>query len=501
VADQWDEENQGAVVLVSNRGPIQFGRSDGERTSERGGGGLVTALSGVAGRLDDAVWVCGALTEEDAVVAREQRGKAFEPEGVEPPGLKVRMVEMDPEARQKYYAVVANPILWFIHHYLWSLADEPDFTRRELDAYDTGYVPINEDFANVVAEEVEARGGHATVMVQDYHFYLLPERVRSRCPDVFLQHFIHIPWPQSDWWRVLPPRLREELLVGLLGNDVVAFHLEQYARNFVQNCHDVLGLDVDVDRLTVDLGDRRVLARWYPISVDAAQFEKLAQSEGVREWEGHLASQRREHLVLRVDRGDPSKNILRGFRAFDVLLDDHPELRERVTFLALVQPSREDVEQYADYLERIRRLVADINLKHGTADWQPIDLHMEGNFDLVVAAYKSFDVLVVNSVFDGMNLVAKESIIVNERDGVLLLSENTGSHDELGRFALTLHPFDIQQQADMIYEALHMAPEERRDRREACDHVVRQNDVTKWLNRQLRDVRRIREGEIPEKAE
>ncbi len=501
MADQWDEENQGAVVLVSNRGPIQFGRSDGERTSERGGGGLVTALSGVAGRLDDAVWVCGALTEEDAVVAREQQGKAFEPEGVEPPGLKVRMVEMDAEARQKYYAIVANPILWFIHHYLWNLADEPDFTRRELDAYDTGYVPINEDFANVVAEEVEARGGHATVMVQDYHFYLLPERVRSRCPDVFLQHFIHIPWPQSDWWRVLPPRLREELLVGLLGNDVVAFHLEQYARNFVQNCHDVLGLDVDVDRLTVDLGDRTVLARWYPISVDASQFEKLAQSEGVREWEGRLASQRREHLVLRVDRGDPSKNILRGFRAFDVLLDDHPELREQVTFLALVQPSREDVEQYADYLERIRRLVADINLKHGTADWQPIDLHMEGNFDLVVAAYKSFDVLVVNSVFDGMNLVAKESIIVNERDGVLLLSENTGSHDELGRFALTLHPFDIQQQADTIYEALHMPRDERRDRREACDHIVRQNDVTKWLNRQLRDVRRIREGEIPDKAE
>ena len=195
--------------------------------------------------------------------------------------------------------------------------------------------------------------------------------------------------------------------------------------------------------------------------------------------------------MLRVDRADLSKNILRGFRAFDVLLDDHPALAERVTFLALLQPSREDVEQYVEYLDKIRRIVADINLKHGNDDWQPIDLKIDGDFDRVLAAYKLFDVLVVNSVFDGMNLVAKESVLLNQRNGVLALSENTGAFEQLGEFALTLHPFDIQQQADALYAALTMDADERRKRLEACADVVRENDVAKWLREQLRDVRRF----------
>jgi trehalose 6-phosphate synthase len=479
------------LVIVSNRGPVAYEQKNGERTAERGKGGLVTALAGLATHFDGAVWVCAAFGEEDAAVAQEHGGKAFELEDAG--GLRVRMLELDEEARDKFYAVISNPLLWFIQHYLWDLSDSPNITRHENDAFENGYAPINAQFADAVAEEVEALGSRAIVMIQDYHFYLVAERVRERCPDAFLHHFVHIPWPHPDAWRVLPPGMRETLFHGLLGNDVVAFHSQRSARNFLLCCQELLDLRVDLDRHTVDVDDRTVTTRWHPISVNPEDLEKAAASAEVEEHKRRLAGKRREHLLLRVDRADLSKNILRGFRAFDVLLDDHPELAEKVTFLALLQPSREDVEQYVEYLEKVRRLVADINLKHGTDGWQPIDLDLQGDFDQVLAAYKLFDVLVVNAVFDGMNLVAKESVLLNECDGVLALSENTGAFDELGRHALTLHPFDIQQQADALFAALTMDRQERRERLRACAAVVRENDVAKWLGEQLRDVRRFSE--------
>jgi trehalose 6-phosphate synthase len=480
------------LVIVSNRGPVEHTVVDGERKAERGHGGLVTALAGLASHFEGAVWVCAALSDEDVAVARENKGGAFDVEG-DGAALRIRMLELDPDAQHKYYAVISNPLLWFIQHYLWDLSDEPDITRHESDAFENGYVPVNAQFADAVAEEVDALGGRATVMVQDYHFYLVAERVRARCPDAFLHHFVHIPWPHPDAWRILPPGMREALFNGVLGNDVVAFHSRRSARNFLLCCQELLGLKVDLDRHTVDLDDRTVATRWHPISVNPDELEAAAVSPAVTHHERSLAEKRREHLFVRVDRADLSKNILRGFRAFDTMLDDHPELAERVTFLALLQRSREDVDQYVAYLEKIRRLVADVNLKHGTDDWQPIELDLEGDFDKVLAAYKLFDVLVVNAIFDGMNLVAKESVLVNERDGVLALSENTGAFEELGEFAVTLHPFDIQQQANALFDALTMDAQDRRERLQACAAVVRENDIAKWLRAQLSDVRRFSE--------
>jgi len=479
------------LVLVSNRGPVEYSRGeDGGRMASRGQGGLVTALSGLARHFDGAVWVCAALGEEDVAVAREHEGTAFDLEG-DGPALRVRMVELDPEAQHKFYAVISNPLLWFIQHYLWDLSDSPDITRRETDAFETGYSPVNARFADAVAEEVEALGGRATVMLQDYHFYLVAEQVRARCPDVFLHHFVHIPWPHPDAWKVLPPNMREALFQGVLGNDVVAFHSRFYARNFLLCCQELLGLRVDLEEHTVEVGDRMVATRWHPISVNPEELEAAAGSAAVAGHVRRLSEKRLEYLVLRVDRADLSKNILRGFRAFDTMLDDHPELAGRVTFLALLQPSRQDVEQYVDYMDKIRALVDDVNHKHGKDGWLPVHLDLEGDFKQVLAAYKLFDVLVVNAVFDGMNLVAKESVLVNERNGVLALSENTGAFEELGKFAVTLHPFDIQQQADALFGALTMNPEERRRRLDGCAAIVRENDIAKWLEEQLRDVRRF----------
>ncbi len=473
------------MIIVAHRGPVSFSLVDGRREMTRGAGGLVTALRGLRSHLGDAVWVCAALSDVDNAIASEHDGGAFDIAD----GYRVRMVRLDAEEHNRFYAIVANPMLWFIQHYLWDLSHAPDITRNEIEAFEHGYVPVNVAFGKAVVEEIEARGGSATVMIHDYHFYLVAPEVRRRCPSAVLHHFIHIPWPQPDAWRVLPQEMRDQLLNGLLANDIVAFHTEQYARNFVLTCQELLDLPVDMRGLTIDVDGRTVTARWYPISIDADELETQANHDPeVDEHERKIENGRREHLVLRVDRTDLSKNILRGFKAFDVFLDDHPEFSGRVTFLALLQPSRQDVDEYVDYVERIRRLVADVNLKHGNPEWQPINLVIGDSFTRALAAYRQYDVLVVNPVFDGMNLVAKEGVLLNRRDGALILSEHAGVYEELGAFALSVNPFDIQALADAIYAGITMPPEDRRLRREACVEVVRGNDLAKWLRAQLDDI-------------
>ena len=473
----------GPLVVVSHRGPVQFNVEGGARTATRGAGGLVTAFAGLGSRLEDTVWVCAAISDEDRAVAAEHSG-AFTV--AEAGGWRLRMLDIDPERHRQFYAMIANPLLWFIQHGLWDLSDAPDIGPAEHAAWRDGYVAVNAAFADAVLDEVGCSPA-ASVLVQDYHLYLVPGMVRRRCPGAFVNLFCHIPWPQAEAWRILPPEWRRQIFEGMLGADIVGFHTESYARNFLSGCEQLLGLDVDHGRFEVLHDGRRIAARWYPISVDAEEFEEMAASAPVVAHEADLIAGRRETLILRVDRTDLSKNILRGFRAYDLLLDRHPELVERVTFLALLQPSRQDVTEYVDYLERIRRTVADLNLKHGTPDWQPIDLRLVDDINLAVAAYKQFDVLLVNPIADGMNLVAKEAILVNERDGVLLLSETTGAHAELGRMALTVYPFDVDQQAEAMWTAITMGAEERQGRREACASVVRRNDLHRWLEVQLED--------------
>ncbi|HEX5266837.1 MAG TPA: trehalose-6-phosphate synthase [Acidimicrobiales bacterium] len=487
--------SSGPLIVVSNRGPVEHGPGpDGQRTTRRGGGGLVTALSGLAA-MTEAVWVCNAITDEDRAVARESGGQTFTlDDGTE--HHLVRMVETDPQEYHRFYSIIANPILWFIQHNLWDLSNAPDITATELEAFYSGYVPVNEALAAAAADELDRVGPGATVMVHDYQLYLVPALLRQRCPEVFLHHFVHIPWPAPEAWKVLPARLREPLLHGLLANDIVAFHTEQYARSFLHTCQELLELPVDLSSLSVQVGNRTVHARWYPISIDPAALEAETGSPEVAEIRGRLENVRREHLILRVDRTDLSKNILRGFKAFDQLLRNHPDLTGRVTFLALLQPSRQDVEQYSEYLGNIRRLVADINLEHGNAEWQPIDLRLEDSRPQAMAAYQLFDVLLVNPVLDGLNLVAKEGMLLNEHDGVLVLSEHAGAHAELGAFCLSVHPFDIEAQAEALWHAIIMDRAERRARRDACVQVIRANDIRKWLQQQLADITALRDPDL-----
>jgi trehalose 6-phosphate synthase len=473
------------LIVVSNRAPVTYGHDvDGQRVARRGGGGLVTALRSLVS-YHDVTWIASAMSDEDRIVAAERAG-TFEERARDGSPYRLRLVAHPPEAYDWYYNVISNPLLWFAQHYLWELAYTPLVDDGIHHAWRNGYVAVNRAFADAVLDELEA-SPNATVCFHDYHLYLAPRFVREARRDAALTHFVHIPWPQPDYWHVLPQSIRAAIHDGLLANDVVGFHTARWRRNFLRASADLVGAVCDFVDTCATYEGRRVIVGAHPLSVDTAEFEQFARSEAVRAAEQRLLESRPEKLVLRVDRTDPSKNIVRGFRAFELYLGAHPEMHGRVTMLALLDPSRQDIPEYAEYLGAIQRAARAVNDRFQRSGWIPIDLRIEDDFAASVAAYKQFDVLLVNAIFDGMNLVAKEAPLVNQRDGVVILSENAGAHDELGHWVLTVNPFDVTGQAEAIHAALELPTDERHARLTAIRQHVRGHDVATWLDAQLAD--------------
>jgi trehalose 6-phosphate synthase len=430
------------------------------------------------------------MSAEDKAVAAESDGPFVE-RTVDGADYQLRLVLHDSAAYERFYNVLANPTLWFLQHYLWGLGSAPDFDPALHGSWSEGYVPVNEAFAAATLEELD-REPDSAVLFHDYHLYLAPRLVREARPDVVTSHFVHIPWPEPDYWHALPPDLRAAAHDGLLANDVVGFHTERWRRAFLLCAERLLGAFVDHETGAVEhRGHRtRVVAR--AISVDPSQFDRLREDPAVLEREAALVERRPEKLVLRVDRMDPSKNIVRGFRAFGLLLERHPELRGRVGMAALLAPSRQEIPEYAAYTREIESGAREVNERFGRDGWQPVELDVADDFLRSVAGYKQFDVLLVNPVFDGLNLVAKEAFLVNEREGVLVLSENAGVHEELGEWALTVNPLDISGQAEALYVALTLEPAVRRRRANAIREHVRTHDITEWVDAQLADLDAVR---------
>ena len=461
------------LIVVSNRGPVGYARgADGTRVARRGGGGLVTALRSLVAH-HDVTWIASAIGEEDRAVAAEAGG-AFEETLRGGVRCRLRLVAHDPAAYDRYYNVVANPTLWFLQHDLWELLeDRGDELGR---AWEDGYVPVNRAFAEAVLEELAERPD-ATVFFHDYHLYVAPLVVRDERPDALLAHFTHIPWPPPDRWRVLPEPVRHAIHVGLVANDVVAFHTERWADAFRASAADTLGADA-LARSTVAA---------HPISIDPGEFEELASSTAVLEAERRLEEERPERLVLRVDRTDPSKNVVRGVLAFERLLEATPDAVGRVVMRALLDPSRQTIPEYVAYLEAIRAEILRVNARFGRDGYVPIDLHVEDDFPASVAAYKQYDVLLVNSVYDGLNLVAKEAPLVNERDGVLVLSRNAGAFEELADWVVPVDPLDVECQAAALRDALALGAADRRRRLDGIRGWVRAHDLEHWLDALLAD--------------
>jgi len=458
------------LLVVANRAPVTYENG----VAKRGVGGLVTALAGLIAH-HDVTWIASAMSDEDRAIAAE-RGGSFEETTRDGHSYRLRLVAHDSPAYELFYNVVANPTLWFIQHRLPLRPLGPEFR----EAWDEGYVPVNEAFAAATLEELE-REPDAAILFHDYHLYLAPALVRKARPDIVSSHFVHIPWPEPDAWLALPQELTIAIHEGLLANDVVGFHTERWRRDFLECAERFVPGGV---------GSTRVVA--HPIGVDPAEFEGRSDDPAVLGQQAEIETWRPEQLMVRVDRVDPSKNIVRGFEAFGLLLERHPELHGKVGFLALLAPSREDIPEYAEYATEIEAAAAAVNERFACVGWIPVALDIADDFPRSLAGYKEFDVLLVNAVYDGLNLVAKEAFLLNTRDGALVLSENAGSHEELGEWAVTVDPFDVSVQADALYEALTLPVAERRRRAEAIRAHVRAHDIREWIDAQLTDLDAVR---------
>ena len=457
------------LVLVSNRAPIGFSFGpDGGLEAHRGAGGLVTALRPLVDR-HDVTWVASAMTDADREVAargaRDERSAA----GF---SFRLRFVSHDPDVYRLFYGVVANPVLWFVQHGLWNLKQDPDADLEP--PWQDGYVEANRALAAAAVEELD-RVPEAPVFVQDYHLYLVSALVRAARPEARIAHFVHIPWVGPDGWAVLPPAIPRAIHEGLLACDSVGFHTERWRSAFVESSEALLGRGAEAESCS----------HANPITVDAGEFARLVAGGGVRARREEVVARRPEILVLRVDRIDPAKNAVRGFEAFGLLLEQEPALRGRVGLVALLEPSREEIPEYVDYRLAVEAAAADVNRRFARPGWEPVVLDVRDDFLASVAAYAEYDVLLVNPIMDGLNLVAKEAPLVNTRDGVTVLSRDAGAFEELAEWVVGIDPLDVEGQAAALKRAIELPPEERRSWLEAIRSHVRTHDLEAWAAREL----------------
>ncbi|MBZ0301451.1 MAG: trehalose-6-phosphate synthase, partial [Anaerolineae bacterium] len=385
------------------------------------------------------------------------------------------------------------PLLWFIHHQLWDTSRRPSISAQTWEAWEEGYVAVNRLFAQAIAHTVESVDRPVIIFPQDYHLYLVPRFLREALGDrVQIQPFIHIPWPGPDAWRILPEKMRTAILDSLLMSDRIGFQTKTDAFNFVQTCRFYLEhAHSHGSRTSIHYHDRRVDAKAYPISIDVEKVQEIAQDPKTREFEQHLHDSGDGcQLIVRTDRIEPSKNILRGLEAFRELLDIHPEHRGNVQMLALLVPSRMEVDEYQDYLRDVMAQAGFINAEYSDGSWEPVRIVLGDNYPRAIAAMRLYDVLLVNPIADGMNLVAKEGVLVNENDGVLVLSEHAGAFYELGEDALVVSPFDTYGTAEALHQALTMSRAERHERAANLRAKVQGAGVKRWFYMQVEDALR-----------
>ncbi|MFJ6771892.1 trehalose-6-phosphate synthase [Kitasatospora sp. NPDC091257] len=448
------------VLVASNRGPVSFSTADdGTLTLRRGGGGLVSGLSAIAD--PNAVWVCAALNDADRRAAAEAPHGRLDLAGHEVGGQAVRMLDIDPQTFARAYNGVANSTLWFVHHLLYATPTAPAFDagfRTEWAAYRA----YNEAFAEALAAEAAP---NAAVLVQDYHLSLVPALLRAARPDLRIGHFSHTPWAPPEYYRMLPDDVARAVLTGILGADRAGFLTERWARAFAACCEDLLDATVDLDALTVTLDGRTTGLGVHALGADADFLRERAHRPDVDE---RLAALRRtvgdRRTIVRVDRTELSKNIVRGLQAYRHLLRTRPEWHDRVVHIAFAYPSRTDLAEYRDYTATVQLLADEINAEFATPAWQPLLLHVDDDFPRSLAAYRLADVALVNPIRDGMNLVAKEVPVVSDNGCALVLSREAGAHAELKDDALTVNPYDVIATADALHAALTMDPKERADR-------------------------------------
>lgn len=481
------------LIIATNRGPVEFYLTqDKTLKHRRGAGGLVTALID-AGNQMDVTWVAMAMTEGDRQVIKDaqQNGGLLE-SPLRGQDIQLHYVAVPKTAYRKHYEKISNQVLWFLQHYLFNPNEDLVANRRIQDAWETGYKVANRAIAEAVCDEIEREDTVPVVMLHDYQLYLAPAIIRERHPSVVMQQFIHIPWPDVRCWHFLPSNITQDIYSGLAGNDIIGFQTERDARNFLEGARTLLdGAVVDFEEGAIWWQGHRTQVRAYPISISVTEERRVVQSIAGRRAAEKMKPFLGEKTIMRVDRIEPTKNILRGFQAYSQMLEEHPDLLGKVKFLAFLVPSRQSLPIYQRYNADVMKTIEEINQKFGTDDWEPIHAFCDNDRTRALAAMQYYDVLLVNPIIDGMNLVAKEGPVVNENNGVLVLSRTAGAFQQMGKASIPTSPTDVTETSQALYKALTLTPEERRIKSVQARQTVERYDLNVWLTRQMRDINEL----------
>jgi len=510
------------VLVASNRGPVSFAfAADGSLSGRRGGGGMVSGLtSGLAERAADgpsgspAVWVCAAMSEADRVAA----GQGIVLAGEGPGDVPVLMLDIPMPTFEAAYNGIANSVLWFVHHMLYDTPNQPLF-GAQFRADWAAYIAYNDAFAATLADQEgkgqdrrpaaaqrsvspsgsspkiahpAAAGTGARVLIQDYHLALAPRLLRDRRPDARIAHFSHTPWAPPAYFRMLPDDVAVAILDGMLGADHLGFLARRWADAFLDCCAEALGAHVDRVSRCVTYRGRATQVAVHPLGVDAQALRARARADDVRAHATALTTAAGDRqLIVRVDRTELSKNIIRGLAAYRELLATRPQWHGRVVHLAFAYPSRSAIPEYWTYTDKVAKVAAAINEEFGTPDWQPVMLEVKDDYPRSLAACGIADVLLINPIRDGMNLVAEEGPILSERGCALVLSREAGAASLIGDDALLVNPYDITATAEALHAALSMPVPERQRRCAAMTAAASAAAPQHWLAAQLDSLDRL----------
>ncbi len=477
------------LIIATNRGPVEYYISqDNKLKHRRGAGGMVTALIDTGNSME-VTWVAMAMTEGDRMALREVQQKGgLLPSPARGQKMQLHYVAVPKTVYQKYYDKISNRVLWFLQHYMYD--PSANATVRWLqDAWKNGYTAANKAIAEAVNNEIEREEGRVVTMLHDYHLYLVARMIRQRHPTTVIHQFIHIPWPEVRCWHFLPCNIVQDIYRGLVGNDIIGFQTERDAHNFLEGARTLLeGAYVDLDDGIIEWEGHCTRVQAYPISVSVEGERTLVRSAAGRRAAEQIRPLLCEKTIMRVDRIEPTKNILRGFQAYAQLLENHPELHGNVTFLAFLVPSRQAIPEYKRYNNEVHKIIEEINAKYGTDEWRPIHALWGNDRTRALAAMQFYDVLLVNPIIDGMNLVAKEGPVVNQRNGVLVLSRTAGAFQQLAKVSIPTSPTDVDETAQALYTALTLSPVERRAKAMLARKLVEQQDLNTWLTSQIHDI-------------
>lgn len=472
------------VLIVSNRQPYVHNRRDQKIEVQVPASGLVSALEPVM-RACSGVWIAHGNGSADREVVDARSHVGVPPEH---PAYEIRRVWITPEEEAGYYYGFANEGLWPLCHIAHV---RPTFRSSDWNHY----VAINERFAQAVSEE--ATTDNPVVLVQDYHFALLPKLIRDKLPNATIITFWHIPWPNAESFGICP--WRQEILEGLLGSSILGFHTRVHCNNFIDSIDRVLEARIDRNNSTVSYGGKLTAVNPYPISIEwpLRWIKSQRPVPECRTLVRELYGLPPDRLVgIGVERLDYTKGILERFMAVERLLELQPEWIGKFTFIQIAAPSRAIIEQYQHLTSQVFALAEQINKRFGRDGYEPICLKVQHHEPpQVCECYRGADVCVVSSLHDGMNLVAKEFIGArDDEQGVLILSQFTGAARELTE-ALVINPYDIDQFAAALHVALTMPKVEQRARMRSMRGLIQEFNVYRWAGRMLTDAARMRQRE------